>query len=683
MNTRNWLTIVLAVFIVFAAGVGASDTTEADFYVSPRGNDSWSGTLPEPNRAGTDGPLATITGASDAIREIKSDGPLEKSTTVLLRGGTYHVSRPLVFEPLDSGTEDTSITYAAYPGENPIISGGKQVAGWKRAEGKLWKTHIPAVENDHWYFRQVFVNGERRHRARVPNKGEGFYRLEGLVKPEKRRDPVNRRAFHFKPGDINPHWTNLSDVEIVKLFGWDECRRPIKSVDTEKHICTVAGLCSRGNRRPFDWYGKRYWVENVFEKLDSPGEWYLDRKTGDLYYWPKAGEDMARAEVIAPVTDELLLLDGRPEQGEFVQDLTFRGLTFAHCGAAFPEDGYAERQSEVFVPGTVRWTGARRCRLVDNEFVHLGTYAIELNDGCQHDEIRGNRLHDLGAGGIKVGQQQEPKKDANVTGHITVTDNRIYDGGHIYLMGAGIWVGHSGHNRIVHNEIHHLYGMGISIGWTWRYVLTQARDNLVAYNHVHHLGLGLLGSSSGIYTLARQPGTVIHHNLIHDLERNTDGPHHQTFGIQVDNGSGEIVYRDNVIYNVPDACYKQFGKKHLVKNNVFAFCDNYQILRRRDEGSLTFTHNIVYFENGKLFGDSWGKQNYTVDHNCYWNTGDGPIDFAGLTWQQWRSKAHDTHSIIANPLFRDPKNGDFRLKPNSPALKLGFEPIDLSTVGPR
>ena len=683
MNSRSVLTVILAIIVILGGLAGTSQAEEADFYVSPRGRDSWSGTLPKPNEAGTDGPFETVTAARDAVRELKARGALEAPVTVMLRGGTYHLAEALVFEPRDSGAEKTPITYAAYPGEKPVLSGGRPINGWQRAEGKLWKTHIPAVQKGEWDFRQLFVNAERRHRARVPNRDEGFCHLQGLVKPQQRRDPINRRAFHFKPGHIDPDWTNLHDVEIVKLFGWDECRRPIQNVDTEKHICTVAGLCSRGNRRPFDWYGRRYWVENVFEELDTPGEWYLNRDTGNLHYWPRSDENMKAAKVIAPVTDEILRLAGRPEQGKFVHDLTFEGLTFAHCGAAFPEDGYPERQSEVFVPGAVRWTGARNCKFTGNELVHLGTYAIELDDGCQNNEIVRNRLHDLGAGGIKLGQQHEPKKDANVTGHITVADNRIYDGGHIYLMGAGIWAGHSGHNTIIHNSVHHLYGMGISIGWTWRYVLTEARDNEVAYNHIHHLGLGLLGSSSGIYTLARQPGTVIHHNLIHDLERNIDGPHHQTFGIQVDNGSGEIVYRENVIYNVPDACYKQFGKKHLVENNIFAFCDNYQILRRSDEGSLTFVKNIVYFDNGKLFGDSWEKQNFTVDSNCYWNTGDGPIDFAGQTWKKWRAKGHDKNSAIADPLFKDPESGDFRLRPGSPALDVGFEPIDLSTIGPR
>lgn len=302
----------------------------------------------------------------------------------------------------------------------------------------------------------------------------------------------------------------------------------------------------------------------------------------------------------------------------------------------------------------------------------------------------GNRIHDIGGGGIKVGEPGEPESDIALTCRNVVSDNYIYHGGHIYLVGAGIWVGHSSNNLVSHNEIHDLYGTGISVGWTWADRLTGAWDNIIEYNHIYNIGLGVVGGGSGIYTLARQPGTKIRYNLIHDLERYTGGlaepsfrVSHPAFGFQVDDGSAEIIFSNNVVYNVPDACYKQMGREHVVRNNIFAFSDDYQILRRRDQGSLFFEHNIVYFDNGKLFGDSWEKQNYEIDYNLYWDTSGQEIDFAGLSFEQWKDSGSDVHSMIAAPLFVNPENGDFTLKPESPAFKLGFRPIDLSDVGPR
>ena len=144
-----------------------------------------------------------------------------------------------------------------------------------------------------------------------------------------------------------------------------------------------------------------------------------------------------------------------------------------------------------------------------------------------------------------------------------------------------------------------------------------------------------------------------------------------------------MVFENNIIYNVPDACYKQYGQNHIVRNNIFAFSDGYEMLRRTDEGSILFEHNIVYSKNGKIFGDSWKKQNYDVNHNIYWDISGQDMDFGGLSFEQWQKNGNDVQSLIADPLFMNPGKGDFTLRPDSPVFTLGFRPIDLSTVGPR
>ena len=155
--------------MLLAALPAAAETT---FYVSPRGNDAWSGRLAEANVAGTDGPLATLAGARDRVHRHKAGGVPTEPIKVLFRGGGYRQSKAVVFEPADSGSPQCPITYAAYPGEQPVLSGGREVTGWRRETGDRFSVRMPEAANHQWWvFRQLWVNGERRTLARPPNTG--------------------------------------------------------------------------------------------------------------------------------------------------------------------------------------------------------------------------------------------------------------------------------------------------------------------------------------------------------------------------------------------------------------------------------------------------------------------------------------------------------------------------------
>ena len=256
-------------------------------YVSRAGDDAWSGKLAEPNSANTDGPFATIARARDAIRVNASKQPLRKPVTVYVRGGVYTLSAPLVFLPEDSGTAKGPITYAAYPGEKVVLSGGRAITGWKKAaEGgeenrpELWTAEVPGVKEGQWYFHQLFVDGQRRQRARSPNAG--FLRADGIFQAG---DPSH---FKFHPGDIHAAWVEQGDVEVVGLERWGEFRLTVKAVDPDTNTATLSG--------PRQDYGNdkdaRYWVENAADALDSPGEWYLDRRSGTVSYLALPGEDV-------------------------------------------------------------------------------------------------------------------------------------------------------------------------------------------------------------------------------------------------------------------------------------------------------------------------------------------------------------------------------------------------------
>jgi len=162
------------------------------FFVATDGNDAWSGTSPMPNGDRTDGPFGTIARARDAIREIKASGPLPAPVTVIIREGTHFLEDTLLFGPQDSGTEDCPVAYQAYPGEAPVISGGRPIAGsWQRYQGEILFCTIPEAEQGRWYFRQLSVGGKRQTRARLPN--EGYHEIE---------EAVSETSFQYKDQDI-------------------------------------------------------------------------------------------------------------------------------------------------------------------------------------------------------------------------------------------------------------------------------------------------------------------------------------------------------------------------------------------------------------------------------------------------------------------------------------------------
>ena len=264
----------------------------------------------------------------------------------------------------------------------------------------------------------------------------------------------------------------------------------------------------------------------------------------------------------------------------------------------------------------------------------------------------------------------------------TVSDNRIHDIGKIYPAAVGVWIGQSGYNSVSHNEIFDTFYTAVSVGWTWGYGQTNAHFNTVEYNMLYNIGRGLLSDMGAIYTLGIQNGTVIRNNVIHDVDSFDYGG----WGIYPDEGSSFIVIENNITYRTKSAGFHQhYGKKNIVQNNIFAFGKEKQLMRSRTEEhqSFSFEKNIVYWDTGDLLGSNWKDDHYLLDNNIYWDASGKEVRFDTWSFAEWQKRGMDVHSIIADPLFQDPKKYDFRLKPGSPVLLMGFQPIDVKAVGPR
>jgi hypothetical protein len=260
----------------------------------------------------------------------------------------------------------------------------------------------------------------------------------------------------------------------------------------------------------------------------------------------------------------------------------------------------------------------------------------------------------------------------------------------MFHSAVGVWIGQSSDNIIRHNDIGDLFYTGISIGWTWGYGKSLAGGNRVELNEVHHIGVKsdgdgpILSDMGGIYTLGKQPGTVILNNRWHDIA----GLRYGGWGIYFDEGSSGIVAASNVVWRTTHGGFHQhYGETNIVFNNIFAFGRDAQLQRTRAEPhtSFSFETNIVYFDSGNLLAGDWSGGQFEMDGNVYFDAraGAGPntLRFGSDTLDQWRARGHDQNSIVADPLLVVTRENYVQLQTNSPAFKMGFHPIDTSQAG--
>jgi hypothetical protein len=694
VNRINTLKIVLVLLLgLFVATV---DAGEIKVYVAPDGNDANVGTI--------ESPLATLTAARDLLREKRTPEHADDGARVIVADGRYTLTESLILEPEDGGTAGASVRYEAVLGAQPVFSGGRIIKGWRPLDNGIWAVDIPSVADGDWRFEQLFINGRRATRARTPNDFYFYMQdVDQIADGANGVQTVRMRPEDFdatfltptqplmsvrtlraaQPGrDASASITSLSqeelqDVNMMIYHKWDNTRRYIDSVSSDDSTITTSGRIMKSWN---PWLrNTRFHLENFLDALDVPGEWFLSRE-GTLYYMPLPDEDMTKAEVIAPAVERFLLFQGDPDAGEFVEHISIEGLAFEHGQRLTPPEGFEASQAASPIEAVVMLDGAKNVTIERCEFNRFGIYGVWFRRGCSKCTLRQCLLEDFGAGGVRIGETSIASGENAQTGKILVENNIIRGGGRIFPCAVGVWIGQSADNRVVHNEIADHYYTGISVGWRWGYAESLAKRNTIAYNNVHHIGWGVLSDMGGIYTLGPSEGTIVRNNVFHDIYAYSYGG----WGLYTDEGSTGILFANNLCYNTKTGGFHQhYGKENIVRNNILAFSELYQVQATRVEEHLSFTfeNNIVYFDRGELLSGPWDRIQHESGRNCFWHTDESEFDFIGRSLEEWQASGHELGSRIMDPRFIAPEERDFRFRVDSQVRELGFVPFDYGLAG--
>ena len=604
MDTRI-LSIAFGCTLAFAGAAVAA--TQATFYVSPSGSDS--------NKGTKDAPFKTITQAQKAVRAI--NGSMTGDIEVILREGTYVLPATIGFDERDGGKDGHYVRYKAADGEKPLITGGMGITGWTIHDeaNNIWK-----AEGVDGRFRQLYVNNRKAVRACFPNviaaneKGNGGFDHDfvRLTKVDS-----SGRAFDVS-ADYIKNIKNIEDVEIHLMIAWSENILRLEKAQVSGGTAKLIPKDPERTKlfhRAYPMLGTAFmsdppkqqvfYLENSYDLIDAPGEWYLDEKNQTLYYKPREGESMATAHVVAPRLNTLFSALGKDTKNK-VGYMSFEGLTFAHSNYTRPsEEGFLDLQAANFNvdvlpdPGRGNWEklnsnkyllwrpdaafrveNAHHFLVQGNVFSQIAATGLDFVSGTNDDMIQGNAFFEIGAAGIMLGKFYQdstteihiaynPSDKDEISTRDTVKNNLVTNVTNEHQGAVGIGAGYPRYVVIEHNEVSYTYYSGISIGFGWTKQQTAMTNNHVNWNEIHHIAR-LLCDSGPIYTLSNQgTGSEIQHNYIHD-NGTSKWADYWNVPIYLDEGSSGFTVKENVFKNSPAGVgQNQAGQNTLQQSNNY------------------------------------------------------------------------------------------------------------------
>ena len=608
------------------------------------------------------------------LKEKGGTGPI----VITVPPGTYTLDRPIRITAEDSGSKDRPIIFKVKDITTTKFTSARPLPPLRETPEGTWTCELP----DGFVLDQLFVNGHRTNPVRLPS--QGYFTIQSVTQKitkmggDKRSPAKATQTIRLDQAAAKQlSKIDLSQARMTVLHKWDSTHRSNVTFDAEQSSLISHG---RGMKSWNSWKkGSRFFLENVEGVKLTPGEWRLTGRT--FTYAPRPNESLKITPFVAPQLDKLLIIQGTQDQP--VSYLRFEGFQWTGSSLNLP-NGMPPNQAANVVDAAIMVDHATEIHFYANNIYHIGRYAIWFRENCHHCSIKQSLISDIGAGGVRIGDAHLRSKTP--TSHITVDHTMIQGAGRLLPCAVGIWIGQSGDNRITYNTITDLYYTGISVGWTWGYGKSYTKNNKILFNHIHNIGQGMLSDMGAVYCLSVSPGTEVSGNHIHDIESHSYGG----WGLYTDEGSTGIKMENNLVYRTKCGGFHQhYGKENIIRNNIFADATLYQIQATRPEKHLSFefTHNIISFKKGTLYQGPFLKIQNKIDHNLIWCpetekiTSEKSKLFGGRSFQAWQQSGRGVHSVIGDPQFADPANGDYTPKNTELLKKIGFKLFDPKQAG--
>lgn len=657
---------------------------EYDIVVSPSGDDANEGTL--------ENPLKTFEAAKEKLKSLKNSDC--GTVTVWFREGTYFIENTVEFTAEDAG----DVVYRSYPGEEVSFSGAKPISGsWSETEINgvdAFVTDMP-VESDADYFRSLFKGNKRLSRPNYPK--EGLLKVadpktdEAIVPENEAQFFTHSAAFYAHTSDMLD-FANANDIDVRVMHFWVDDLMPVHSVDAATGRIETAKPTAMTIR-----VDDNFVFENVKEALTLPGEWYLDRTEGKLYYIPEAGDTPENTVLYAGAAEQFISING-------AQNITFQGINFektdwehvgkdgSFSGKCFDEShplyknikyGATHPQAAFETPAAINIVASSNINFTDCRFENISYTAVKFDKAATDCKITSCRFNEIGGNAVFIhGDFVVPAS----TQRIDVTDCHISSYGRIFNNAIGILLTHAIDCNLTNNEIHDGWYTGISVGWNWGYSPNSTNGINISDNLIYDIGNGWLSDMGAIYTLGIQPDTVIRGNVIYNVGCDEGRYGYGGWGIYLDEGSSEILVENNLVYDCSSQTFHQhYGKDNIIKNNIFAFGGDgaFRITRNEEHNSLTLSNNILVTDNATMYALTTDRDWFIDNSNLYWDYTNGGNVYSGDSMSLFERKSmvimvargYYNNAVFADPLFKDAANRDFALATNSPALEAGFVPL--------
>ncbi|MGO8838778.1 MAG: PDZ domain-containing protein [Limisphaerales bacterium] len=644
------------------------------YFVSPAGDDKNPGTLARP--------FATLQRAQQAARRRRG--------TVCLRGGTYYLPKTLVFTAQDSGTKDAPEVYQAYQNEQPVISGGVRLEklDWQPYTNGIFQAQVPADLQTE----EIFVNGERQILARYPNFDPKAQYFDGFAADAISPQRVARWA------DPTGGYYHAMHPALWGDFTWR-----ITGRETNGQVRLEGGW---QNNRGAAAHRQIRFVENIFEELDAPGEWFLNSKTHTLYFYPPAGLDLKNAVVEA--TRLRTLVEFRGDEAHPVKWITLRGLMFRQAARTVMDTREPLLRSDwaIYRGGAIFFNGAEDCALEDGFIDQVGGNAVFVNNYNRRITVRGTQIAKAGASGIcfvgdpqaarsplfnyyqvhrldEIDRPPGPKTD-NYPADCLVDDCLIHLTGRVEKQTAGVEIDLAQGITVRHCSIYDMPRAGINIGdgcWGGHVIEfcdifdtvkeTGDHGSFNSWGRDRYWRPNIGEVNAWVKQVPELPKLdAVKPNVLANNRWRCD----HGWDIDLDDGSSNYIITNNLCLH--GGIKNREGYHRVVENNILVD-GGYDPHVWYDKSGDIFMHNIVWtaYRPANMPRPPWGAE---MDFNLVQKYGVTAIEPATQLQQQ---SGRDEHSIVTDAQFIGPAHGDYRVKDGSPALALGFVNFPMDQFG--